>query len=80
MRDSRFCLCPSGWGYGWRLYLAMATLCIPVIIQPMIEQVSTQAQGSRRLRAGIVPSLSAAYVHVPEWRCNLQRIGVAVRV
>ena len=38
MRDSTFCLCPSGWGFGWRIYLALATLCIPVLVQPMVEQ------------------------------------------
>ena len=31
-------LCPSGWGFGWRTYLAVATLCIPVIVQPLVEQ------------------------------------------
>eukprot|EP00966_Prymnesium_polylepis_P081622 1890849-Prymnesium_polylepis.1 len=38
LRRSKFCLCPSGWGYGWRTYLAVATLCVPVIVQPLIEQ------------------------------------------
>lgn len=28
----------SGWGYGWRTYVALAVLCIPVIIQPLVEQ------------------------------------------
>lgn len=28
----------SGWGYGWRTYLALAMLCIPVVIQPLVEQ------------------------------------------
>ncbi|KAL1521204.1 hypothetical protein AB1Y20_022755 [Prymnesium parvum] len=38
MRSSRFCLCPSGWGFGWRLHLALAALCVPVIIQPLVRQ------------------------------------------
>lgn len=33
MRAATFCLAPSGWGFGWRTYLAVATLCIPVIVQ-----------------------------------------------
>jgi hypothetical protein len=33
LRNATFCLAPSGWGYGWRTYLALAMLCIPVIIQ-----------------------------------------------
>jgi hypothetical protein len=38
MRRSTFCLAPSGWGYGWRTYLALSMLCIPVIVQPLVEQ------------------------------------------
>ena len=38
LRGSTFCLCPSGWGFGWRIYLALATLCVPVIVQPLVEQ------------------------------------------
>ena len=38
MRKATFCLCPSGWGFGWRTYLALATLCVPVIIQPLVRQ------------------------------------------
>lgn len=38
LRDSRFCLCPSGWGWGWRLTLAVLTQCVPVIIQPNVSQ------------------------------------------
>ena len=38
LRDSRFCLCPSGWGWGWRLSLAVITQCVPVIIQPNVTQ------------------------------------------
>lgn len=33
-----FHLCISGWGFGWRTYLALALLCVPVIVQPMVEQ------------------------------------------
>ena len=38
MRNATFCLAPSGWGFGWRLFVSLAMLCIPVIIQPMVEQ------------------------------------------
>ena len=38
LRDSVFCLCPSGTGFDWRVYLALTTQCIPVIIQPMVRQ------------------------------------------
>jgi len=38
LRDSRFCLSPSGWGWGWRLSLAVITQCVPVIIQPNVSQ------------------------------------------
>ncbi|KAL1499563.1 hypothetical protein AB1Y20_011764 [Prymnesium parvum] len=38
MRNATFCLAPSGWGYGWRTYLALSMLCIPVIIQPLVRQ------------------------------------------
>lgn len=40
LRQAQFCLCPSGWGFGWRTYLAVATLCIPVIVQPLVPQVT----------------------------------------
>jgi len=38
LADSTFCLAPSGWGYGWRTYLALAVQCIPVIVQPYVQQ------------------------------------------
>jgi len=38
MRNATFCLCPSGVGFGWRVYIALAALCIPVIIQPGVQQ------------------------------------------
>ena len=38
LRESVFCLAPSGWGWGWRLTLAMITQCVPVIIQPNVTQ------------------------------------------
>ena len=39
MRNATFCLAPSGWGYGWRVYVSLAMNCIPVIIQPLVDQV-----------------------------------------
>uniref|UniRef100_A0A061RCH4 Exostosin-like glycosyltransferase n=1 Tax=Tetraselmis sp. GSL018 TaxID=582737 RepID=A0A061RCH4_9CHLO len=38
MYRARFCLAPSGGGFGNRLYFIMAHGCIPVIIQPDIAQ------------------------------------------
>mmetsp|Transcript_53277 Transcript_53277/g.147184 ORF Transcript_53277/g.147184 Transcript_53277/m.147184 type:complete len:386 (-) Transcript_53277:60-1217(-) len=38
LRDATFCLAPSGWGYGWRISISLAMHCIPVIIQPLVEQ------------------------------------------
>ncbi|KAL1525144.1 hypothetical protein AB1Y20_020015 [Prymnesium parvum] len=38
LRNATFCLAPSGWGYGWRTYIALAVLCIPVIVQPLVQQ------------------------------------------
>jgi len=38
LRGATFCLAPSGWGFGWRTYIALAMLCVPVIIQPLVEQ------------------------------------------
>ncbi|KAL1528166.1 hypothetical protein AB1Y20_009527 [Prymnesium parvum] len=38
MRAATFCLAPSGWGYGWRVYVSLAMLCIPVIVQPLVDQ------------------------------------------
>lgn len=31
LRQADFCLAPSGWGYGWRTYLALVAGCIPVV-------------------------------------------------
>ena len=60
LRDSRFCLCPSGWGWGWRLSLAVITQCVPVIIQPNVSQVgeltaALQGRDGRRLGAVMTP-------------------------
>lgn len=38
MRGSKFCLVPSGYGWGMRIVEAMVTGCIPVIIQEGIHQ------------------------------------------
>ena len=35
--ESRFCLCPSGEGFGDRLVRAMAAGCVPLIIQPSVQ-------------------------------------------
>ena len=38
MRESKFCLSPSGYGWGSRLYSAMVAGCVPVIIQDGVHQ------------------------------------------
>ena len=38
LRDADFCLAPSGVGFGWRVYVSLAALCIPVIVQPLVHQ------------------------------------------
>ena len=38
LRDADYCLSPSGVGFGWRVYVALAALCVPVIVQPMVHQ------------------------------------------
>ena len=38
MLNAKFCLCPSGTGFGWRTYLAAIVGCIPVIVQPLVQQ------------------------------------------
>ena len=39
MRSSKFCLAPTGHGWGTRLGLAMVNGCVPVIIQDGVHQV-----------------------------------------
>ena len=59
LRNSRFCLCPSGWGWGWRLSLAIATQCVPVIIQPNVTQVATDGidQADKQLCSVVLGSV-----------------------
>lgn len=38
MSNATFCLAPSGWGFGWRAYISLSMLCIPVIVQPLVDQ------------------------------------------
>ena len=38
LRDADYCLSPSGVGFGWRVHVALAALCVPVIVQPMVHQ------------------------------------------
>lgn len=61
MRKSKFCLCPSGSGWGIRLVQAMSNGCIPVIIQDQVHQpgddVLNYAEFSLRVPRADVPIL-----------------------
>ena len=62
-RASRFCLCPTGAGFGARLTSAIRNLCVPLIIQPNVtqalESVLPYERFSLRLELGDVPALPA---------------------
>jgi len=78
LRNSLFCLCPSGWGWGWRLSLAMFTQCIPVIIQPNItqpyEEFLPYHDFSLRLTKEDIPRLPEILRAVPEATlCSMQK-------
>ena len=82
LRQSRFCLCPSGWGWGWRLSLAIVTQCVPVIIQPNVTQPFEDLLAGTpyaydtfalRLRKEDIPNLPAILRAFPEERlCAMQ--------
>ena len=61
MRRSRFCLCPTGSGWGVRLVQAVANGCVPVIVQDQVHQpgddVLNYASFSLRLRRADIPIL-----------------------
>ena len=78
LRDSRFCLCPSGWGWGWRLSLAVITQCVPVIIQPNVTQpfeaLLPYASFSIRLEKEDIPQLPQILKAVTDDQvCRMQR-------
>jgi len=83
LRASRFCLAPSGWGWGWRLSLAIATQCVPVIIQPNVTQpFEDLLEGtpydygtfSIRLTKADIPNLPTILRAIPEpTLCSMQR-------
>jgi len=78
LRDSLFCLAPSGWGWGWRLTLAMVTQCVPVIIQPNVtqpfEELLPYEKFSIRLTKEAIPRLPDILRAVPMATvCSLQQ-------
>ena len=60
-RNARFCLAPSGEGWGDRLHRAMRAGCVPLIMQPNVsmpfEDVLPYARFSLRLGRADVPTL-----------------------
>lgn len=56
LRNATFCLAPSGWGYGWRVSISLAMLCIPVIIQPLVEQAFHEMLPYRRFSLRFAPA------------------------
>ena len=78
LRDSVFCLAPSGWGWGWRLTLAMITQCVPVIIQPNVtqpyEEFLPYSEFSLRLQMEDVPQLANILRRTPHSAiCRMQK-------
>ena len=83
LRASRFCLAPSGWGWGWCLSLAVATQCVPVIIQPNVSQpFEDLLEGTPyayerwavRLGKEDIPTLKEALLAIPQpTLCAMQR-------
>ena len=76
--QAEFCLAPSGWGYGWRTYLALATGCIPVIVQPLIQQAFEDLlpyeQFSLRFSPDDLPHLPTLLRQQPRQRiCEMRR-------
>jgi hypothetical protein len=78
LRDSLFCLAPSGWGWGWRLTLCVITQSIPVIIQPNVtqpfEELLPYESFSLRYEKEDIPRLPQLLRAVPkETICRMQR-------
>ena len=80
LRNSTFCLAPTGWGYGWRVSVSLAMLCIPVIIQPLVEQafhdMLPYSRFSLRFAPADIPQLPGVLRHIQRNRsrvCELRR-------
>ena len=77
LTTAEFCLAPSGWGYGWRTYLALAVGCIPVIIQPHVQQAFEELlpyeQFSLRFTPAQIPQLPELLRQQPRRRvCEMR--------
>ncbi|KAL1503431.1 hypothetical protein AB1Y20_011919 [Prymnesium parvum] len=81
LRDATFCLAPSGWGYGWRVSLSLAMLCVPVIIQPLVEQpfhdMLPYAAFSLRFDPADIPLLPAILRRIRTNRTRLCELRLA---
>ena len=80
-RRSRFCLAPSGEGFGNRLMLAMAAGCVPLIIQPSLrmpfDDVLPYEAFYVRVGADAIPRLPALLAAVSD--AEHARMRAAVR-
>lgn len=81
LANSTFCLAPSGWGYGWRTYLSLAVQCIPVIVQPFVQQAFEDLLPydtfSLRISPTDLPKLPALLRAVPKTRVCAMRAAAA---
>lgn len=78
--QSRFCLAPSGEGFGDRLSLSMLSGCVPLIIQPSVRQplddVLPYDEFSLRLGADAIPTLHERLARVTRPEHEKLREGV----
>ena len=78
--DSRFCLAPSGEGFGDRLANAMLSGCVPLIIQPAVRQpyddVLPYERFSIRIGADRIPALHEVLRAVTDEQHARLRAGV----
>jgi hypothetical protein len=81
MRNSTFCLAPSGHGFGVRLTYAMLTGCVPVIIADGIRQplddVLPYWRFSVRMARDDIPAMQAILRAIPPARVAALQAGVA---
>ena len=77
---SRFCLAPSGEGWGDRLVRAMAAECVPLIIQDSVRQpfddLLPYDRFSVRLKTADIPMLHRKLARISEAQHTRLRAGV----
>jgi len=81
IRSSRFCLAPSGYGWGIRLSQLMAQGCVPVIVQDGVSQpwedMLPYEEFSVRIPQRRIPQIAALLAAVPDETYLALRTGVA---